>query len=185
MPLGNPAATSDAGVAFASGDRKAEGLFLRRRSRRTSSPRLGRIARGGGIGGADELKATGRRAGRVRQSPDPERLGEPVEHFSGGNQQKVLLGRSCSTSGDRGAAASTSRPAASTSAAAPRSTSCCGRRRGQGQVVVFASSELDELLELGETIITMRSGRVIATYAEGTTREDLLSDLTHRQGVAA
>ena len=55
----------------------------------------------------------------------------------------------------------------------------------QGQVVVFASSELDELLELGETIITMRSGRVIATYAEGTTREDLLSDLTHREGAAA
>jgi hypothetical protein len=26
---------------------------------------------------------------------------------------------------------------------------------------------------------------VIATYAEGSSREDLLSDLTHREGVAA
>ena len=40
----------------------------------------------------------------------------------------------------------------------------------QGQVVIFASSELDELLELAETIVTMRSGRVISTYTEGASR---------------
>lgn len=55
----------------------------------------------------------------------------------------------------------------------------------QGQVVLFASSELDELLELAETIVTMRSGRVISSYSEGASREDLLSDLTHRSRAPA
>jgi ABC-type sugar transport system ATPase subunit len=103
--------------------------------------------------------------------------------LSGGNQQKVVIARSL-----------IQRPRLVIFDEPTRGVDVGGRAAihellreaaRQGQVVVFASSELDELLELGETIITMRSGRVIATYAEGTTREDLLSDLTHREGVAA
>ena len=183
LPLGNPAAIGACGVGFVSGDRKAEGLFINRSIlENLTVAQLGRISRRGRIGGRDEYER-GRELAAEAQIPS-ERLDEPVGVLSGGNQQKALLGRYLLHSGvsvllideptrgvdvgGRAAIHALLREAAS-----------------EGQVVVFASSELDELLELGESIITMRSGRVIASYEEGSSREDLLSDLTHRTGAAA
>ena len=183
LPLGNPAATCDRGVGFVSGDRKAEGLFISRSIlENLTVAQLGRIARGGRIGGADERRR-GRELAEAANVPT-ERLGEPVGVLSGGNQQKALLGRFLLESGIE--VLLVDEPTRGVDVGGRAAIHELLREAArQGQVVVFASSELDELLELGETIITMRSGRVIATYAEGTTREDLLSDLTHREGVAA
>ena len=109
---------------------------------------------------------------------------DPVGVLSGGNQQKALLGRYLLHSGVE--VLLVDEPTRGVDVGGRAAIHELLREAArQGQIVVFASSELDELLELGETIITMRSGRTIATYAEGASRADLLSDLTHREGVAA
>jgi ABC-type sugar transport system ATPase subunit len=183
LPLGNPPAISDCGVGFISGDRKAEGLFLSRSiSENLTVTHLGKIARAGQISTRNERR-------RARELADcagvpADRLAEPVGVLSGGNQQKALMGRYLLHSGvsvllvdgptrgvDVGGRAEIHR--------------LLREAAQQGQVVLFASSELDELLELAETIVTMRSGRVISTYTDGASREDLLSDLTHRTRVPA
>lgn len=183
LPLGSAAATSACGVGFVSGDRKAEGLFISRSIlENLTVAQLDRIARAGRIGGADERRH-GRALAEAADIP-AERLDEPVGVLSGGNQQKALLGRYLLESGIE--VLLVDEPTRGVDVGGRAAIHRLLREAArQGQVVVFASSELDELLELGETIITMRSGQVIATYAEGTTREDLLSDLTHRGAVPA
>jgi ABC-type sugar transport system ATPase subunit len=183
LPLGNAAAISSCGVGFVSGDRKAEGLFIGRSIlENLTVAQLGRIARGGRIGGREEQQR-GRELAEAAHVPT-ERLGEPVGVLSGGNQQKALLGRYLLGSGVE--VLLVDEPTRGVDVGGRAAIHELLREAArQGQIVVFASSELDELLELGETIITMRSGRVIATYAEGASRADLLSDLTHREGVAA
>ena len=183
LPLGNAAATAACGVGFVSGDRKAEGLFIGRSIlENLTVAQLGRIARAGQIGGRAERRR-GRALAEAAHVP-AERLGEPVGVLSGGNQQKALLGRYLLESGVQ--VLLVDEPTRGVDVGGRAAIHELLREASrQGQVVVFASSELDELQELGETIITMRSGRVIATYAEGSSREDLLSDLTHREGVAA
>jgi len=183
LPLGNAAAISACGVGFVSGDRKAEGLFISRSIlENLTVAQLGRIARGGRIGGAAERRR-GCELAEAAHVPT-ERLGEPVGVLSGGNQQKALLGRYLLHSGVE--VLLVDEPTRGVDVGGRAAIHELLREAArQGQVVVFASSELDELLELGETIVTMRSGRVIGTYAEGTTREELLSDLTHREGAAA
>jgi ABC-type sugar transport system ATPase subunit len=46
--------------------------------------------------------------------------------------------------------------------------------------VIFATSDLEELLELATTVITMRAGRVVGVYPDRVSRQAMLSDLTHR-----
>jgi ABC-type sugar transport system ATPase subunit len=183
LPLGNAAGVSSCGVGFVSGDRNAEGLFISRSIlENLTVAQLGRIARGGRIGGREEAQR-GRELAEAARVP-AERLGEPVGVLSGGNQQKALLGRYLLHSGVE--VLLIDEPTRGVDVGGRAAIHELLREAArQGQIVVFASSELDELLELGETIITMRSGRVIATYAEGSSREDLLSDLTHREGAAA
>jgi ABC-type sugar transport system ATPase subunit len=183
LPLGNAAAIGSCGVGFVSGDRKAEGLFIGRSIlENLTVAQLGRIARGGRIGGREELQR-GRELAEAAHVPT-ERLAEPVGVLSGGNQQKALLGRYLLHSGVE--VLLVDEPTRGVDVGGRAAIHELLRESArQGQIVVFASSELDELMELGETIITMRSGRVIATYAEGASRADLLSDLTHREGVAA
>jgi ABC-type sugar transport system ATPase subunit len=183
LPLGNAAASSSRGIGFISGDRKAEGLFVGRSIlENLTVAQLDRIARGGRLGGRQELQR-GRELAAAAQVPT-ERLDEPVGVLSGGNQQKALLGRYLLESGVE--VLLVDEPTRGVDVGGRAAIHDLLREAARhGQIVVFASSELDELLELGETLITMRSGRVIATYTEGSSREDLLSDLTHREGVAA
>jgi ABC-type sugar transport system ATPase subunit len=182
LPLGNAAAISSRGVGFVSGDRKAEGLFISRGiAENLTVAQLDRLARGG-IGGVEERRRA-RALAEAAHLPT-ERLDEPVGVLSGGNQQKALLGRYLLESGVQ--VLLVDEPTRGVDVGGRAAIHDLLREAArQGQVVVFASSELDELLELGETIITMRSGRTIATYADGSSREDILSDLTHREGLAA
>jgi len=48
--------------------------------------------------------------------------------------------------------------------------------------VIFASTELEELLELGDVIVTMRDGRIVCRYEGDTDGALLIRDMT--QGVS-
>lgn len=183
LPLGNPPAISDCGVGFIPGDRKAEGLFLTRSiSENLTVTQLGTIARAGQISTRSERR-------RARELADAagvpaDRLAEPVGVLSGGNQQKALMGRYLLHTGV--SVLLVDEPTRGVDVGGRAAIHRLLRHAAeQGQVVLFASSELDELLELAETIVTMRSGRVISSYSEGASREDLLSDLTHRSRAPA
>ena len=183
LPLGNPPAVSDCGVGFIPGDRKAEGLFLTRSiSENLTVTQLGKVARAGQI----STRIERRRARELAESAGvpADRLAEPVGVLSGGNQQKVLMARHLLDPGV--SVLLVDEPTRGVDVGGRAAIHRLLREAAeQGQVVIFASSELDELLELAETIVTMRSGRVIATYTEGASREELLSDLTHRTRVPA
>ncbi len=183
LPLGNAAAISARGVGFISGDRKAEGLFITRSiGENLTVAQLGRFSRAGQISAREELRHA--RALAQAANVPVERLGEPVGALSGGNQQKTLLGRYLLHGGV--SVLLVDEPTRGVDVGGRAAIHELLREAArQGQVVLFASSELDELLELGETIVTMRSGRVISTYAEGSSREELLSDLTHRSRAVA
>ena len=51
-----------------------------------------------------------------------------------------------------------------------------------GLVVIFASTELEELLELGDVIVTMRDGRMVSRYDGDIDGALLMRDMTHGLG---
>jgi ABC-type sugar transport system ATPase subunit len=182
LPVGRPGATRRHGVAFASGDRKGEGLFLTKdvrsnllvsRLRALSSLGVLRRRRMATVG-AEVARSAGIAPGRLRT---------PVQQLSGGNQQKVLVGRNLADPtvrvllldeptrgvdvGGRGAIHQLLRETAAT-----------------GVAVLFASTELDELIELADTVVTMREGRVVAVYDGDATDAGVLSDITHGERAA-
>ena len=52
------------------------------------------------------------------------------------------------------------------------------RAADAGLVVLFASTELEELLELGDVIMTMRDGRVVNRYEGDVDGALLMRDMT-------
>ncbi|MFG1604832.1 sugar ABC transporter ATP-binding protein [Actinoplanes sp. NPDC049265] len=170
VPFRDPVGAARSGISYVSNDRKGEGLFLDNSvAMNLVGTRLGRLGRRSLTGVARTL------AGHAGLPAD--RLGDPVLTLSGGNQQKVFVGRSLDRPdvhallldeptrgvdiGGRAAIHHLLRDAADA-----------------GLVVVFASTELEELLELGDIILTMRDGRVVQTYDGGTDGAVLMRDMT-------
>ncbi len=176
VPLGDPVGVARTGIAFVSGDRKSEGLFLDKSiAANLVATRLRSLARRGIVSRRRERLA--RESVSALAGLPAGRLGEPVTALSGGNQQKVFVGRCLGRQdvhvlllddptrgvdvGGRSAIHRLLREAARA-----------------GMVVVFASTELEELLELGDVIITMRDGRVVGRYEAGVDGAALLRDMT-------
>jgi ABC-type sugar transport system ATPase subunit len=174
--LGDPLAAARSGVAFVSNDRKSEGLFLDASvARNLTATRLPRLARRGIVQRRREREA--RSAVAELAGLPANRLAHPVLALSGGNQQKVFVGRCLGRTdvhvllldeptrgvdvGGRAAIHRLLRDAADA-----------------GMVVLFASTELEELLDLGDVIVTMRAGRVVDRYEGGADAAALLRDMT-------
>jgi rhamnose transport system ATP-binding protein len=176
VPLRNPVGAARSGIAFVSNDRKGEGLFLDKSvAGNLVATRLDRLGAGGLVGAGRERR-TARSLAALAGLPQ-DRLADPVLTLSGGNQQKVFVGRSLGRDdvhvllldeptrgvdiGGRAAIHRLLRDAADA-----------------GLVVIFASTELEELLELGDVILTMRDGRVVDTYEGGADGAVLMRDMT-------
>jgi ABC-type sugar transport system ATPase subunit len=182
VPIRSPVGAARSGIAFVSNDRKGEGLFLDKSvAWNLVATRLDRLG-GGGVVGAGRERRTARSLAALAALPDG-RLADPVLALSGGNQQKVFVGRSLDrddvyallldepTRGvDIGGRAAIHRLLRSAADA--------------GLVVIFASTELEELLELGDVILTMRDGRVVNTYEGGADGAVLMRDMTERKDAA-
>jgi ABC-type sugar transport system ATPase subunit len=183
LSLRHPVRVRRQGVGFVTNDREHEGLFLGRSIRENlTATRLGSISRAGLLSPRSEQSRARELASGAGVPVD--RLESPVRVLSGGNRQKTLLGRYLldpavkillvdePTRGvDVGGRAAIHRLL---TAAAQR-----------GMVVVFSTSDLEELLELAMTAITMRAGRVIGVYPDGASRSTILSDLTHKAEAAS
>ena len=160
VPAGidSPAAAIDRGMAFLTEDRKVSGLFLPLRVHENMEvPVLKDEFVSAGFVKQVKLLDACRAAATAVQVRTPD-LFEPVRHLSGGNQQKVLVGRWLLTAPrilmldeptrgvDVGAKAEIHRLISTLAA--------------KGAAVIMISSEMPEILGMSDRVMVMRQGRV-------------------------
>ncbi len=161
-----------AGVCYCSDDRKRNGIFANRRAIETlSSPSLGRVSRLGVIdSGAERKFALGI---AERFGIDQRYLSRSTGQLSGGNQQKVALGKWIGV--------------------APRLLLVEEPTRGvdvgaraqiydhlraladDGVGIVFASSDTQEVIGLADRIATFYHGRLVRVVAAGDATVELIT----------
>jgi ABC-type sugar transport system ATPase subunit len=174
---GNPVAAAKAGIAFVSNDRKSEGLFLGKPvGWNLLATRLSEVTR---LGVLNRRRWTASLAKLVELCGlDANRVGHAVGSLSGGNQQRVFVGRCLDRDdvrvlllddptrgvdvGGRAAIHALLREAAE-----------------QGMAVLFSSTELEELLDLADVVITMHKGVAVQRHAGDTPGTVLLREMTH------
>ena len=179
LSLKSRAATLKRGIAYCSADRKRDGTFAVRSIRENlSSPWVRSVARGGWILARRERERSGGIAGRF--AIDVKRLATAVGALSGGNQQKVAVGKWLGaeprvmlleepTRGvDVGARAEIYQHLRDLCAA--------------GLGIVVASSDTAEVLGLSDTIATFYRGRLTGMRPHAEWTEDaLVREVMHQE----
>ena len=185
LPLGSAVKALAAGVFFAPSDRKEEGLFLSHSIvNNLVATRLPRVSRGGFIQKSRQNAAVTKLLSLTGIAP--ERRDLDVGVLSGGNQQKVLVARGIDQ--PRSKMLLFDEPA--------RGVDVGGRAdihdliRGaaeQGNVVIFHSTDLDEVFDLADVIVTMFGGRLVSVRSRTeATPAAVLTDMTHgEEGISA
>ena len=154
-PFGSPRAAMAAGVAFLPEDRKREGLFLARSIREnTTVANLGAVSSAGFLRPQAERAMAEARMAELRiKAVGPE---SPVETLSGGNQQKVLLGR---WMGRPHRVVLFDEPTRGVDVGAKFEIyTLINRLAGEGVAVVMATSELPEAIGMADRIAVMHEG---------------------------
>jgi inositol transport system ATP-binding protein len=158
VEIESPASAIDRGMAFLTEDRKTSGLFMPLRVHENMEVAVlgGEFVTSGFVKQAKLLAACRDTAAAVRVKTPT--LFEPVQHLSGGNQQKVLVGRWLLTAPhilildeptrgiDVGAKAEIHKLISTLAA--------------EGAAVIMISSEMPEILGMSDRIMVMRQGRV-------------------------
>ena len=157
--IDSPAAAIECGIAFLTEDRMSSGLFppLNVHENMEVPVLKGEFVSGGFVKQTRLLEAC-RAAAAAVHIKRPDQLFEPVQHLSGGNQQKVLVARWLLTAPrilildeptrgvDVGAKAEIHRLIAALAA--------------DGAAVMMISSEMPEILGMSDRVMVMRQGRV-------------------------
>lgn len=157
-----------AGMAYVSADRKHEGLALTLslRDNVIATPGITGLSSGGWLRGSAVASRVGhvlsRAAVRFGASSDP------ASSLSGGNQQRVVIGRETASG-----------PLVLIASQPTRGVDVRGityihqllrQARDDGAAVVLFSEELDELRELSDRILVLHRGRVAGELGAGATR---------------
>ena len=178
LKLGSPARAARRSIMFVSGDRAAEGVFRRLSvlqnlvATRLREHSLFGFLRGGALRAAASQLAK-------RVGIDRRRLRARADELSGGNQQKLAFGRCIErqangvllmnepTRGiDVGARAEIYR----------LMRSFCE----EGYALLMASSDLEEIVGVGDVVITLYRGRQVGHYRRGeVTMHRIVADITH------
>jgi simple sugar transport system ATP-binding protein len=160
-----------AGIAYVSADRKHEGLALglSLADNAIATPDLPSLARGGWLSRrrvAERVSTVLGRASVRFGSPS-----DPASSLSGGNQQRVVLGRE-----------TIGRPTVLVASQPTRGVDIRGiddihellrRARRDGTAIVLFSEELDELRELSDRILVLHRGRVAGECAGDASRAEI------------
>jgi rhamnose transport system ATP-binding protein len=165
----SPSAAMAAGVAFVPEDRRQQGLVMDMSIQQNMAlASLATMRRHGFISAASERALASDWATRLRIRYG--RLTDPVSQLSGGNQQKVVLGKWL---GRQPALLIVDEPTRgidiATKAEVHRLIVALAR---QGVAVLMISSELPEVLYLGDRIEVMREGRLVAEYSRSDASEE-------------
>jgi ABC-type sugar transport system ATPase subunit len=169
-----PRAALDAGLALVPEDRKRQGLVLSMGSRANwSLPVLRRFSRRGLL---DRRRERGE-AQRALAALDVRAasLDLPVAALSGGNQQKVVIGKWLGVGGRVLIVDEPTRGVDVGAKAAIHALLADHARKGAG--ILLISSELPELLALSSRVLVMRAGRLVGELP----REELSQEALMRQ----
>ena len=165
------------GVAYCSDDRKRDGIFaVRRVVENLTAPALGRISAAGLLSRRREHELANRLAEFFEIAVG--RLGAQAGKLSGGNQQKVALGKWL---GVEPTIMLLEEPTRGVDVGARAEIYRHLRRLAeQGLAIVFASSDNQEVLGLADTVATFFRGRLVRIApADSLDAEALLRDVTH------
>jgi ribose transport system ATP-binding protein len=165
-------AAMTAGMGLVPEDRKGQGLVLDA----SVEENLGLVTlRSATRAGLVDLKGQHTAAARIAEQLGVRMagLGQHVRTLSGGNQQKVVIGKMLTTNPkvilldepsrgiDVGAKAEVFR--------------LLSERAAQGLAVVFSTSEVNECLSIAHRIVVMRRGKISAEFGANATKEQIMA----------
>lgn len=171
------AGTQRLGVAYVSADRVAEGVFLDATvARNLSSGALSEVSRGGVLRKQLEWTFARDLAGRVAFNAD--RVRAVVGTLSGGNQQKVAIGRAIATDPQ---ILVLDEPTRGVDIGARAEIYSTIRRLAEtGVIVVVYSSDIVEIRDLCQRVVTMFRGQMVGDYQVADVLDSsLLGDILH------
>lgn len=177
VPPYNLSASIRMGIGYASSDRKRDGLFLGRNvEENLSAPSLHLISSAGWVRKSRE-RAMSRRVAGLFQI-DPGRLHSIAGTLSGGNQQKVAVGKWL---GPEPSVLLVDEPTRGVDVGARAEIYGHLRELAEGGLaVVFASSDVQEILGLADTIVTFFRGNMISSRQRGETdTATIMREITH------
>ncbi|MBM3695745.1 MAG: sugar ABC transporter ATP-binding protein [Actinobacteria bacterium] len=177
VPPFNISAAIRMGIGYASSDRKKDGLFLGRKvSENLTAPSLHLVSRTGWVMRSRE-RSMGERIAALFKI-DPGRLRSIAGTLSGGNQQKVAVGKWL---GPEPAVLLVDEPTRGVDVGAR--AEIYGNLRDlaeQGMAVVFASSDVQEILGLADTIVTFFRGEMVSIRRrQDTNTATIMREITH------
>jgi ABC-type sugar transport system ATPase subunit len=183
MRLRSVNAAQAANVQFISEDRAGEGVFLRLSAGANLIATKLREHTRWGVLARRRLRATALRlAGAV--GVDRARLRSPADELSGGNQQKLAFGRALG--GAQAGVLLMNEPTRGVDVGARAEIyrlirDFCAR----GYCVIMASSDIEEVLGMGDVVITLYRGRQVGRYRRGEAdMHRVLADITHPAAAA-
>jgi len=157
-----PHAAIEAGIAFITEDRKAQGLVLGMTVREnTTLAHLAAYSRGPFISHAEEVGITNREIAELRiRTPSSE---QAVKNLSGGNQQKVVLAKWLT--GDAHVFLFDEPTRGVDVGAKAEIYTLMLQLLARGAGIVMVSSELPEVLGMSHRILVVRDGKIAAEFA--------------------
>ena len=173
---GSPAAAMAAGIGYVPEDRRQQGLVMDMSiQQNVALASLARLRQGGLIRSAAERAFATDWAQQLRLRYG--RLTDPVSTLSGGNQQKVVLAKWL---GRHPALLIVDEPTRGIDIATKADVhELLVRLAGEGIAILMISSELPEVLHIGDRILVMREGRLTAEYShEEASEEKIMSAAT-------
>jgi ABC-type sugar transport system ATPase subunit len=182
VPLGWGPTAQRAGVCYVPPDRKTEGLFLSHSIlANLTSTRLEAFSHLGVI--ADRARKASAQTLLEIVGVRDHGLRQPVERLSGGNQQKILIGRCIRRS--RRELLLLDDPTRGVDVGGREEIHGLIREAAQGNTVIFVSTELDELLDLADVVVTMYKGSVVSTRPRPeVSPAQVLGEMTHSDAAA-
>jgi len=172
-----------AGIAYCSDDRKRDGLFpIRTVTENLTTPALGAVAPHGVVVRRREKRLAQELAGFFQL--DRRRLDHRASTLSGGNQQKVALGKWL---GVRPRVLLVEEPTLGVDVGARAEIYAHLRTLARdGLAVAFASSDFAEVLGVADTVATFYRGRLVRIApATELSAADVLRDVTHAAAAKA
>jgi len=171
-----PADAVDTGIVYVPEERQRQGVVLALPVfQNITLPSLGRLSRNGFLDLAREFELARRYAGRldVRAAS----LSQQVATLSGGNQQKVVIGKWLAT---EPRVIILDEPTKGIDVASKAAVHGFMRElTAHGAAIVMVSSELPEILGMSDRVIVMRQGRIVGRFdAAGLTAETLVAAAT-------
>ncbi|OJA30251.1 sugar ABC transporter ATP-binding protein [Burkholderia ubonensis] len=159
------------GIALITEDRKGEGLLLSQSvTANVSLGQLDRLARAGGVDATRETALAERQIDALRIRTHG--ASQPVGELSGGNQQKVVIGRWLAR--DMGVLLFDEPTRGIDVGAKFEIYTLMGALARQGRALVVVSSDLRELMLICDRIGVMSAGRMTAVFERGNWTQDAL-----------